>query len=51
MLIVVLTLAWWSRKLDGKTDNKDLIVAINDVKWVLSAMFKKSGGGDTRKIR
>ena len=47
MLIVVLTLAWWSQKLGGKTDQKDLIVAVNDVEWVLSAMIEKSGGGKT----
>ena len=39
MLIVVLTLMWWSGKLEGKTDNKELIVAVNDVKWVLGAMI------------
>ena len=43
MFIVVLTLAWWIAKLDGKVDNKDLALAIDEVAWVLDQMM----GADT----
>ena len=39
MFIVVLTLAWWIAKLDGKVDNKDLALAVDEVAWVLDQMM------------
>ena len=39
MFVVVLTLAWWIAKLDGKADEGELALAVDDVKWVISAMM------------
>jgi hypothetical protein len=30
---------WWIAKLDGKVDNKDLALAVNEVAWVLGQMM------------
>ena len=52
IFMLVVTLAWWISKLDGKLDDGQLALAVDDVKWVLGAMMVANetgyGGGDTR---
>ena len=47
---LVVTLAWWISKLDGRLDDGKLVSAIDDVKWVIGAMMVANktgdGGGD-----
>ena len=45
MFSVILTLAWWIAELDGKTED-NLIVALDDVKWVLSKMIENGVPND-----
>ena len=45
MFTVILTVAWWIAELDGKTEDNS-IMALDDVKWVLSEMIKNGAPND-----
>jgi hypothetical protein len=47
--IVLLTLAWWIAKFKGKVDNDSLVMALDDVEWVLDAMTCVEEGGGTEQ--
>jgi hypothetical protein len=55
IFMVVLTLGWWLLKLDGNAEDKDLMGALEDVEWVISAMTvvsvaqKSTGSSSSRK--
>ena len=45
MFSVILTLAWWIAELGGKTED-NVMMALDDVKWVLSKMIKNGAPND-----